>query len=63
LKNKSGRYRQKKTGDGEYGHEETGLAGGLTEVLHQKGHDRRNLELVQGGCDAAQENDGQDKPG
>jgi len=63
LKNESRRYSKKKTGDGEHGHEEAGLTGGLTELRHQKRHDRRHLELVQGGCDAREENDDQDKPG
>ncbi len=63
MKNESGRYGQEETGKGEYRHEEAGLTRGLMECLHEKGHDRRNLELVQSGCNAAEENDDQDEPG
>jgi len=63
LKDKSGRYRQEETGDSKYGHEKARLAGALTEGRHQQRHDRRNLELIQGGRHAREEDDGQNKPG
>ena len=58
LKNESGRYSQEEASYSEYGHEEARVTRGLTEILHQEGHDRRNLELIQGGRDAREENDG-----